>query len=296
MSVRTVGIISPGDMGAAIAKVIHDEGLEVVACLEGRGDLTRLRAQESGIRDVGSYDELVKQADLVLSVLVPAEAVSIAELVSASMRATGATPVYADCNAIAPQNVERIAAIVGEAGGTFIDAGIIGPPPSKGSATRIYCSGPDTTALEALKQYGLDIRTIGKGIGQASGMKMLYAASTKGSIALWTELLAVSHAMGLEEALEQEFGNSDAVKRMRNHIPTMPRRSRRWVSEMEEIAATFEHLGLTPRILLGAADIYAQIGESPLGALTSRDTDPSLEKILDTLMEAPKRGSGNQSI
>ena len=222
MSVRTVGIISPGDMGAAIAKVVHDEGLDVVASLEGRGDLTRLRAKESGIRDVGSYEELVKQADLLLSVLVPAEAVSIAEHVSASMHATGATPAYADCNAIAPQTVERIAVIVGDAGATFIDSGIIGPPPFKRSPTRIYCSGPDTSALEALKQHGLDIRTIGKGVGQASGMKMVYAASSKGSIALWTELLAASRAMGLEEALEQEFGQLDAVNGCATTSPPCP--------------------------------------------------------------------------
>jgi len=65
----------------------------------------------------------------------------------------------------------------------------------------------------------------------------------------------------------------------------MPRRARRWVGEMEEIAATFEALGLTPRILEGAADIYRFIGETPLADQTSREPDPPLDTILDTLAD-----------
>ena len=40
-----VGIISPGDMGSAIGKVLGENGMDVITCLEGRSDLTQLRAQ-----------------------------------------------------------------------------------------------------------------------------------------------------------------------------------------------------------------------------------------------------------
>jgi 3-hydroxyisobutyrate dehydrogenase-like beta-hydroxyacid dehydrogenase len=274
-------------MGAAIGAMLRAGGLDVLTCLEGRSDLTRLRAAEAGIRDVPSLDALVAEAQLVLSVLVPAEALPLAERVAAAMRRTGSVPVYADCNAIAPTTVEQIGRLVRSAGALFIDAGIIGPPPAPGSNTRIYCSGPDTAPLEALRDCGLDVRVVGPAIGQASGLKMVYAASTKGTTALWTALLVAARALGLEETLLAEFGmsRSDVSRRLMDAIPSMPRRARRWVGEMEEIAATFAALGLTPRMLLGAADIYRFVGETPLADQTSREPDPTLDVVLATLAQ-----------
>jgi hypothetical protein len=116
---------------------------------------------------------------------------------------------------------------------------------------------------------------------------MVYAASTKGTTALWTELLVAARALGLDEALAAEFGlsRSDVAPRMAAQISGMPRRARRWVGEMEEIAATFEELGLTPRILLGAADMYRFVGDTPLAEQTSREPDPPLDLVLTTLAE-----------
>jgi 3-hydroxyisobutyrate dehydrogenase-like beta-hydroxyacid dehydrogenase len=207
--------------------------------------------------------------------------------------------VFVECNAIAPHTVRAIAGTIIAAGGEFIDAGIIGGPPrAPGANTRFYCSGPDTSAFEALAPHGLDVHVVGSEVGQASGLKMVYAASTKGTTALWTELLVAARALGLQDALLAEFGEGHALARQQmNGMRSMPRRAKRWVGEMEEIAATFGALGLTPSILLGAADMYRFIGDTPLGAQTSRDPDPSVTEVLETLVthlpqpveEAPRR-------
>jgi 3-hydroxyisobutyrate dehydrogenase-like beta-hydroxyacid dehydrogenase len=291
--IKTIGILSAGDMGAAIGKILIDAGLDAVTCLEGRSELTRLRAKEAGMRDVLSLDRLVSEADLVLSVLAPSEALPLALRVADGMRRTGAQPVYADLNAIAPQTVMKIESIMLAAGITFIDGGIIGPPPKSGRpGTRIYCSGPDTSALECLRKAGLDIRTVGTDAGQASGLKMVYAASTKGITALWTELLVAARALGLERALMAEFelSRTPIVEILKGRIPSMPRRAKRWVGEMEEIATTFENLGLTPRMLLGAADIYRLVSATPLAEQTSRQPDPTADVVLEVLVERIRAG------
>lgn len=283
-SVRRVGIMSPGDMGGATGKVLADAGFEVYTCLAGRSELTRRIAAESGFRDLPDMDALVTRVDLVVSILVPDQAVALAERVAESMRRTGARPPFVECNAIAPQTVRRIESIIAAAGGLLIDGGIIGGPPRAGSSPRYYCSGPDTSAFEALRSSGLDIRRIGDGIGQASGLKMVYAASTKGTTALWTELLVAARVLGLQEALMAEFGaDGGRARAQMSGIPSMPRRARRWIGEMEEIAATFEHLGLTPRILLGAADMYRLVAGTRLADQTSRDPNPTLEDVLEEL-------------
>jgi 3-hydroxyisobutyrate dehydrogenase-like beta-hydroxyacid dehydrogenase len=286
-SVRTVGIMSPGDMGGAIGNVLRANGLEVLTCLAGRSALTRTRAEEAGFRDVPDFDQLVSQSDLILSVLVPAEALPLAENMAASMARTGAHPAYADCNAIAPQTVLAIEKLITAQGATFIDAGIIGSPPSPdGRGGRFCCSGPDTSAFEALAGHGLKVKVVGPKIGDASGLKMLYAASTKGTTAVWTELMVASEALGLKDQLVEELG---ASFRQTSSIPSMPRRARRWVGEMEEIAATFKALGLTPSIFEGAADLYRFVGETRLADQTSREPDPELDVILEVLSDALRR-------
>jgi len=139
--------------------------------------------------------------------------------------------------------------------------------------------------MESLAKFGLDVRVLGSNIGQASGLKMVYAASTKGITALWTELLVAARALGLEDALkaELEISRADIVKSLTERISSMPRRARRWVGEMEEIAATFEELDMTPLMLLGAADMYRFVGKTPLADQTSRQTDPSLDTVLHIL-------------
>jgi len=296
MKISTVGVMSPGDMGSAIGKMIADSGIRVVTALDGRTELTRLRAKEAGIVDVGNLDRLVAEADLVLSVLVPAEAVGLAERVAESVRRSNGRgkhrPAYADLNAIAPQTVQRIDSLMTGAGVTFIDGGIIGGPPVRGrKGTRIYCAGPDTGALEALTESGLDIRKVGPEIGQASGLKMVFAASTKGITALWTELLVAARALGLEDALMAELKMGGTTPEyLGGRIGTMPRRARRWVGEMEEIAKTFGSVGLTPRMLEGAADMYRLVSATPLADQTSRQPDPGLDQVLGTLAEQAKSG------
>jgi 3-hydroxyisobutyrate dehydrogenase-like beta-hydroxyacid dehydrogenase len=273
-------------MGGATGKQLQANGVSVYGVLEGRSALTKQIAADAGFIDSPSLDELVRTVDMVISILVPSEAVNLAGSVAAAMKRTGATPIYVDCNAIAPQTVEKIAALMADAGASFIDGGIIGGPPEPGSDTTFYCSGPDTAPFESLNGRGINVKVVGPKIGQASGLKMVYAASTKGTTALWTELMVAARAMGLEETLMAEYGdNHPIVARNLRSIPGMAHKAGRWVGEMEEIAATFEGLGMTPKILQGAADMYRFVKSTPLGALTSRDPHPPLEEVIGTLAD-----------
>ena len=287
MTVRTVGILSPGDFGSAIGRVARASGFDLIGCLAGRSELTRQRAAEAGFRDVPSFDDLVRQSDLILSVLVPSEAMAAAERVADALRRTGATTVYADMNAFAPATVQQIDRIISEAGSLFVDGGITGGPEQVTSGARFYVSGPDTSAVEALGVTGMDVRVVGQEVGQASGLKMIYAASTKGTWAIWIGLLTAARALGLQEAALEALGDSQAepLRRVQRMLPTVPQRSRRWVGEMEEIAATFAAVGLTPDLFTGAADIYRQMAATPLGDLTSHDPNPSFEDIIAILAE-----------
>ncbi|MBL7200265.1 MAG: NAD(P)-dependent oxidoreductase [Anaerolineae bacterium] len=295
--VETVGLLSPGDMGHSVGQTLRENGLRVITCLQGRSERTRGLAAEAGIEDVPTYGALVQEADLILSILVPAQAGNAAHRVAEAISETGVKVVYADCNAIAPQTVRAIGEEIVSAGGQFVDASIIGGPPRGGSSPRVYVSGPDTRPFEALGRYGLHVIPIGAEIGLASAIKMCYAGWTKGSTALLTEILTAAKVLGVFDALQQEYERSQSalIRRMQG-LPAMPIKSRRFVGEMEEIAKTFGHVGLTPNIHSGAADMYRLVGSTHLADRTPEDTSPlpSLEETLAALADALPRSGGDE--
>jgi 3-hydroxyisobutyrate dehydrogenase-like beta-hydroxyacid dehydrogenase len=249
----------------------------VLTHLGGRSDRSRALAEKAGIEDTASLDELVREADVLLCVLVPARAVEVAREVAGAIRRVGADLLYVDCNAIAPRTVRQVGETVLAAGGRFADVGIVGPPPRK-PGTRFYASGPGAAEFAQLAGYGLDVRVIGEEIGQASGLKMCYGALTKGLQALGTELLVAARLMGLDEVLRAEQRESipDVLGWLERSLPPMPPKAHRWIGEMEEIAACFADLGLTPNILTGAADLYRFVADTPLGRESPETRDQSL--------------------
>lgn len=291
MTINTVAVLSPGDMGHSVGEVLKKNGIRVVTCLNGRSERTRQLAAEAGFEDLPSLEAVVTESDVILSILVPGAARDIAREVAEALRATGADVLFADCNAVAPSTARAVGEIIESAGGRMVDAGIIGPPPTR-PGNRFYASGPGAEELATLNQHGLDIRPLPGGVGQASGLKVCYAALTKGMQALGLELLVAADAMGLHDELAAEQAETmSAVRGYLEHItPTMPPKAHRWVSEMEEIAQAFADLGMTPRLFQGVADMYRLVAETPIGKETpeNRDTSRDANGVFAAIAEALK--------
>lgn len=294
-TISAVGLLSPGDMGHSVGKVLVTNGMPVHTCLAGRSERSADLASAAGLTIHESLAEVVKQVDMFLSIVPPARATEVARQIADAVKSTGTSLVYLDCNAISPETTREVGRIVEAAGVTFIDGGIIGSPPKiDGASPRIYVSGPEANQATILNSHGLDIRPIGDVTGHASGVKMCYAALTKGLTALGTELMVAAEAMGLTGPLREEFQLSQAqmLEHLERSIPGMPPKAYRWVGEMEEIARTFDEVGLTPKMLLGAADMYTLVGQTPLANETpeKRSRGTTLQDVVEILNEAlPKQ-------
>ena len=270
MPLKTVAILSPGDMGHDVGRALRQHGLDVITCLKGRSDRTRSLSQQAGIRDVGSLDRMVSEADLILSILLPAEVEDAAREVAAALQRTGCDTYFADCNAVSPQTAGAIHEIITDAGGRFIDGSIIGEPPGRGIPPRLYVSGEHADVMAEIAGKEIDVRFIGDQVGQASAIKMCYAGLTKGTFALYFAVLTAAEAMGLSDELRSEFTFSqpEAHSRMERHLPALPVKASRWIAEMQEIAATFQAAGVTPFLHRGAADIYETVSKTPFAQET----------------------------
>lgn len=271
-----IGIIAPGEMGAAIGAAYVRAGGVAKTVLAGRGAESRARAEEAGLCDSADLDALVASSDVILSIVPPAAAVSFAEETVAAMARTGAAPAFIECNAISPEKLEGIAALFEGAGAVFVDGGIIGMPPSESARPRLYVAGGDCPALAHLDGGAFEIRSLDGPPGAASALKMCYAGVTKGVNAVLMSALLTSEGFGLIDAFMSELGESQnqLFRRTDANAPRLHADAGRWAPEMREIAASFASRGLPGEIHEGAARLYETLDRSPIGQETRRTLDP----------------------
>jgi 3-hydroxyisobutyrate dehydrogenase-like beta-hydroxyacid dehydrogenase len=281
----TIGLLHPGEMGAAIGGLLVDRGHHVAWASDGRGPSTRDRARAAGLVDVGSVERLTRNSAVILSVCPPHAALDVARQV-AEARFAG---VYVDANAISPRTAAEVGSMVGAAGATWVDGGIIGLPPGPGGGTRLYLSGDaagEVVALFAGTPLEAVALTEGGPTG-ASALKMAYAAWTKGSAALLLGARAAAHAYGVEDALVQEWQLSqpELEARVRFAAGSASAKGWRWIAEMEEIAATLAAAGLPDGFHLAAADVFRRIPREPAPG----DPDATVDRVLQALHQAADR-------
>jgi hypothetical protein len=234
-----VGLLHPGEMGAAIGNALLAAGHEVLWASDGRSEATHRRA--ANFVDVGSVANVVARSEVVFSVIPPSAAVELAE----SLPPFGG--IYVDANAVSPATAARVGSVVER----FVDGGIVGGTP----APRVYLSGADAARVAALLA-GSAITT--EVVSNASALKCAYAAWTKGSGALLLAVREFAQAEGVWEPLAEEWARSqpqlaDRLARAERSAAT---KGWRWVGEMEEIAAAFAADGLPSGFHKAAAEVY----------------------------------------
>ena len=240
-STQKIGLLFPGDMGAAVGKAVRGQ---VLWASEGRSEATRERAQD--FRDVGSVEELVRGSEVILCVCPPA----IAEEVAEEVFGLGFDGIYVEANAISPGRMRRIA----ELGSKVVDGSIIAA-----HGINLYLAGDD--AAEVVELFdGSEVKAIvlDRPIPAASALKMAFGGWNKIGIALTAQAHAIANAYGVTEWLEAEGVPADRLQWVTD-------RAWRWAPEMDEIGDLCGELGLSDGIPRGAAAFYRELSSRAPG-------------------------------
>jgi 3-hydroxyisobutyrate dehydrogenase-like beta-hydroxyacid dehydrogenase len=273
-----VGVLHPGEMGAAVGAILAGQH-RVWWASSGRSPASARRASTAGLTDVGSVEAIRDGCELIISICPPEAALDVAQQVS------GFQGAYLDANAIAPATAREVAALVEAGGGRYLDGGIIGAPPTAGPhGTRLYLSGPDGPKVSRLfSGTAVDARVLPDGPTAASALKMCFAAWTKGTIALLLDIRALAETLGETDALLAEWAGSmpDLEDRSVSAAQQAVTKGWRWRAEMEEIARTFRDAGLPDGFHRAAAKIY--------GAVIRDEEASSVPSVLDEVIEALQR-------
>jgi 3-hydroxyisobutyrate dehydrogenase-like beta-hydroxyacid dehydrogenase len=273
----TIGLLHPGEMGSAVGAAARAGAARVLWSSEGRGAATRARAESDGLEDAGSVRALVAASQVILSVCPPAAAVDVARQVAG----LGFRGTYVDGNAISPDTTRKVGEVVSTGGATFVDGGIIGPPPRKAGVCRLYLSGDGARAVAAAFQGSLlEAIALDGPIGAASALKMSYAAWTKGSQALLLAVRGLAMREGVDEALLAEWARSkpELPRQSEDAVRSNVRKAWRFVGEMEEIAATFAADGLPDGFHQASAEIYRRLAN-----WKDTPTPPSVAEVAKAL-------------
>jgi L-threonate 2-dehydrogenase len=267
-----VTIVAAGNMGAAVARRLNEHGVKVLTTLAGRGAASVARAEAAGMTDV-PLDGL-SAAELVLSILPPAHALSFAQQMAPLLLAAERKPVFVDCNAVSPDTVRQIGAVISAAGAPFVDASIIGLAPKPGQPSpRIYACGASAPRLQALAQFGLDVRVLEGPIGAASALKMSYAGINKGVAAIAAAMILAASRSGATAALYQEMSESlpGLLNSLGRQVPDMLPKAYRWVAEMREIAAYAGEDAAARDVFEGFAGLFDRIAQDAAGERLESD-------------------------
>jgi 3-hydroxyisobutyrate dehydrogenase-like beta-hydroxyacid dehydrogenase len=164
----------------------------------------------------------------------------------------------------------------------FVDGGIIGGPAWKPKETWLYLSGQYAYEIASLFSSGpLETKIIGNEIGQASGLKMCYAAYSKGTTALLAAILATAESLGVREELYQQWDRDDKdfSEQVNRRTTRVTAKAWRFEGEMGEIAETLQDAGLPAEFHKAAAEIYRRMSKFKDAAET-----PSLEDVINSLL------------
>jgi len=289
----TVGIISIGEMGLGIGKLLVAHKYRVVTNVTGRSEDTHARARSGQIEMLASDADLVQASDYILSIVPPRDSLATAQRVVNALQASSTPrkhPVYyLDLNAISPRSAREVFNLFQDpASALAIDGGIIGGAPRAKNDTTpstnvaqnqvsgglnwtrpsIPVSGPHKLSSAPVSgnhlAETLNIRHISDVIGPASGLKMCFATTTKGATALAIQAFTTASQLGVLDELKAEMGamNPGALKSAEKGLPSMAPKAYRWVREMEEIADTHaEEGGFDRQVFNGIAQIYKSVAE-----------------------------------
>jgi 3-hydroxyisobutyrate dehydrogenase-like beta-hydroxyacid dehydrogenase len=286
-TVITVGIVSPGAMGAAFGRVLGAAGTRVVATLEGRS--ARTRQLTEGIELLPTLDDVVATSGIVLSIVPPGAALEVAGAIAGAASRTGARPVVADLNAIAPATMEAVAERLESAGLAAVDGSISGPPPRVAGTTVIYLAGPRAAQVASLDAPGLELRVVGEAIGTASAIKMSTASFYKGQTALFAQALRAARANGVLELVLADLRRHypDLVDDAPRLLQSIAAKSGRYVAEMNEISTSQEAAGLTPDLFSAFATVYLELSHTDPAGHSPEQVDPGakLDDVLAALDE-----------
>jgi 3-hydroxyisobutyrate dehydrogenase-like beta-hydroxyacid dehydrogenase len=260
----TVGVLYPGELGAALAAALRAGGLRVVTAIAGRSRRTADRGRATGIVMLDSLADVIRHCGIVVSVVAPGAAREVALEYCRHAHLAPAGAIYVDANSVAPEVAESLADELSRQRIDFVDAAINGLAANLSAGGTMFLSGARAGEVARLFEGTVRVRILGGQPGRASAMKMVLSGVSKGLCALFVELALLSSRRGMSSEFLEELsriypGVAALVERM---LPTYARHAGRRAAEMNELEDTARAAGIEPCVIEAVRRLHEALAES----------------------------------
>jgi len=278
-----VAVLYPGELGAGFAAMLRARGVRVITTLGERGEATARRCAEVGVEVLGTFEQVVEQANVVISLVPPGAAEEVAEAYCRLAHLAPDHALFVDANSIGPELAATIAAKVEASGVGFVDAAVNGLAKNMRASGTLFLSGERASEIAALVGAGMRVRMLGNSAGRASAMKMLLAGLSKGICGLYAELALLAERQGMTAEMAEATsliypGIAALVERM---LPTYAAHAARRVTEMQELEQTARCAGLEPTIIAAVRSVHESIANASLDEAAGQNAKSLIERLAE---------------
>lgn len=220
---ENIGLVGVGLMGHGIASNIVKHG-HPLAVLEHPGNQPLDALKAAGVRTFATASELAAAVDVLILCVTGTPQVE-AVLLGDTGVLKGMRPgtVIIDCSTALPDSTERLAKIVADAGGRFMDAAMTRTPKEAAEGRLNLLVGGDAELFSdcrpLLACFAENITHAGP-VGAGHRMKLLHNYVSLGSVALIAEAAACAERAGVDpevfvDVLVKGGGGGTALERLR---------------------------------------------------------------------------------
>ncbi|MDI9259216.1 NAD(P)-dependent oxidoreductase [Alicyclobacillus sendaiensis] len=251
-----LGLIGFGEAASAIARGLKQAGWSSMAAYDAvQSDAMKAKARDAGVEWATSLDELVRQSDIVCSLVTAGVAVDVAKAAASHLR-PGA--LYADFNSCSPAVKREVGDVIKSAqpAARYAAVAVMSAVKPHGHRVPLVADGDGARALqEALAPYGCRIEVLNGEVGGAALLKMCRSAVLKGLEALFLEALAAAESLGVADRVLDSLDASFPEHHLRDLAWYLVERNlahaERRAHELGEVVDTLRSLGMEPLVAEG---------------------------------------------
>lgn len=258
---RRIAMVGFGEAGSILGAELAAKGRDVVTydiLLDAPAARSAMleKAKQAQVRTADTFDDAVKDADLVISAVTAASSGDVARSASQALRAG---QIFLDINSCSPATKRSNAQLVQRAGADYVESAVMAPVPPQRLKVPMLLGGRRAAQLApALQALGMNATFLSEEIGVASAVKMCRSVVIKGLEALAVESLLAARRFGAEQevlaSLQGTFPQMGWQDKLPDYlISRVAEHGRRRAAEMREVAHTLEDVGVEPTMARATA-------------------------------------------
>ena len=300
-AISTVALLGLGEAGTAISRGLAEHwrgdndtrrilAVDTAQKDNVRGPAISDRAREIGVEIDDRYTEVLRDANVVISVVTGVDAKAAAASAKQLLRPG---TLYLDVNTLTGKQTAEIAASVDAAGIDYVDIAAMGGFSTYGYQAPFVLSGPAAERAAAwMKPLGFDVSVMSDRAGDASAVKIIRSIMVKGLEALGVECLVAAQRAGLTDEVLACFSDIDdrtfagMVKSLTaSHVNHAKRR----MEEVDKVMENLAELGMEPIMSASTRRSHARTVDAEIQP--NDGVNPSFEDAVALLSEKVVKGT-----